>query len=353
MTAGKPNNLLRKVLHGAGVLAYRAGLAPAIINLRPKRVRALLYHAVEPQPDSFTNGLNVSVTPDVFAANLDYFKKHYNVVSMSDVENNELPDKALVITFDDGYLSVYQHAMPALHERDLSACIYLITRAVEGKIVWVNLLNYALIEHKQITFKVLEQFEELANLQDKASILGQVQHNFSPAKIEALCAALTDALPEINIDGLYANETDILDMQAHGLEFGFHTRDHFNLRNCSDDELEAQLDKSGCESVINSNTFAYPFGYFDRKAVSHLEDKDYLRVMTVGNNNDVYSNKHLDRTEVFTDDPAEIFAQVEVVEPVIARLRKWMLKPGDDALTSTNADDGLEASVSADETAAK
>lgn len=338
MTAGKPNNLLRKVLHGTGVLAYRAGLAPAIIKLRSKRVRALLYHAVEPESDSFTDGLNVSVTPDVFAANLDYFKKHYNVVPMSAIENNDLPDNPLVITFDDGYLSVYKYAMPALHERGLSACIYLITRAVEGRIVWVNLLNHALIEHTEHTLKVLEQFEELNGLKDKASILGRVQHNFTPSKIEALCTALTEALPEINIDGLYADEANILDMQAHGLQFGFHTRDHFNLRNCTDEELEKQLDKTGCKAVINSNTFAYPFGYFDLNAVSHLEDKQYERVMTVGNNNDVYSPKHLDRTEVFTNDPAVIFAQLEIVEPIVARLRRWMLKPGEEVL---GADDAL------------
>jgi len=341
MTAGKPDNLLRKILHSTGVLAYRLGLAPAIIKLRSKRVRALLYHAVEPQSDSFTNGLNVSVTPEVFAANLDYFKKFYNVVPMSAIESNELPDKPLVITFDDGYLSVYKHAMPALHERDLSACIYLITRAVEGRIVWVNLLNHALIEHEEKSLKVLEQFDDLKNLQDKASIIGRVQHTFTPEKIEAVCSALENALPDINIDSLYANEADILDMQAHGLQFGFHTRDHFNLRNCTNAELETQLDKTGCETVINSNTFAYPFGYFDLSAVSHLEDKLYDRVMTVGNNNDLYSNKHLDRTEVFTDDPAQIFAQLEIVEPVIASLRRWMIKPEEEVRASNASDDGL------------
>lgn len=353
MTAGKPNNLLRKTLHGVGVLAYHVGLAPTIIKLNSSRVRALLYHAVETQSDAFTDGLNVSVTPDVFAANLDYFKSHYNVVPMSTIEKGELPDKPLVITFDDGYLSVYQHAMPALHERGLSACIYLITRAVEGKIVWVNLLNYALREHEETTASVLQQFEELAELGDKASIINCVQHTFTPTKIEALCTALTAALPDIDIGNLYVNEAQILDMQKHGLQFGFHTRDHFNLRNCNDQELEAQLDKTGCESVINSNTFAYPFGYFDTNAVSHLEDKQYERIMTVGNNNDSYSAKHLDRTEVFTDNAAAIFAQLEVVEPIIARLRKWMVKPGEDATAAKIPADEMDPSVDAPKNSVK
>jgi len=332
MTAGKPDNLVRKTLRRIGIGMYRLGLASTVIKMNSSRVRAMLYHAVEPQSDSFTNGLNVSVTPAMFAANLDYFKKHYNVVPMSAVAENDLPERALVITFDDGYLSVYKHAMPALHERSMSACIYLITRAVEGKIVWVNLINHALHQYPEQTSTVLKEFEELASLNTHGDILATVQHKFPPVKIEALCTALTNALPAIQAKELYANEADIKDMQAHGLEFGFHTRDHYNLRNCDAGELEEQLDSSGCLPLMNSNTFAYPFGYFDKDAVAQVESCQYNRIMTVGNNNQAYSEKHLDRMEVFTDNPAEIFAQIEVVEPIIAKLRKWMLKPGDGTL---------------------
>lgn len=335
MTAGKPDNLLRKTLHTAGIFIYRIGLASAVVKLNSKRIRTLLYHAVEPTSDAFTDGLNVSVTPEMFAANLDYFKKHYNVVPMSTIESGEVPDRALTITFDDGYYSVYQYAMPALHERDLSACVYLISRAVEGRAVWVNLLNCALREHHESTLEVLANFDELTDVPKDSNVIAHVQHHFKPAQIEALCDALLVALPQINSEGLYANEADIRDMQAHGMYFGFHTRDHYNLRNCSDAELEEQLDNSGCTHVMNSNTFAYPFGYFNTGAVSQVEDKNYLRIMTVGNNNNVFSKLHLDRTEVFTDNPAELFAQLEIVEPIIAKLRSWMVKPEDDLAAKT------------------
>ncbi len=330
MTAGKPDNLLRKTLHTAGVCIYRMGLASTVIKLTPKRIRTLLYHAVEPTSDAFTADLNVSVTPEMFAANLDYFKKHYNVVPMSTIESGELPERPLTITFDDGYYSVYQHAMPALHQRDLSACVYLITRAVQGRAVWVNLLNYALHKHHDTALDVFAKFEELNDVERDASVIAHVQQNFKPAQVEALCDALLAALPPINTEGLYANEADIHDMQAHGLHFGFHTRDHYNLRNCTDAELEEQLDNSGCTHVMNSNTFAYPFGYFNTGAVSHVESQQYKRIMTVGNNNNVFSQLHLDRTEVFTANPADLFAQLEVVEPIIAKLRSWMVKPEDD-----------------------
>jgi peptidoglycan/xylan/chitin deacetylase (PgdA/CDA1 family) len=328
MTAGKPNNPARQILRGLGIALFHTGLASVVINARAKRVRALLYHAVESRPNDYTDGLNVSVTTEMFAANLDYFKRYYNVVSMKDVASGSLPGRPLVITFDDGYKSVYEHAMPALVSRNMSACIYLITRAVEGKIVWVNLLNYALLKHKQSTLEKLTAFDKLAARTENAEIISIVQHSFTPNEIEALCESLADILPENAAKDLYASESDILDMQANGLEFGFHTRDHYNLRNCSANELNEQLDATGCQQVLNSTTFAYPFGYFNQRAVACLESSAYERVMTVGNNNDIYSYKHLDRTEVFSASHAELFAQIEIVEPTIAWLRRWVLKRG-------------------------
>ncbi len=330
MSNGKPNNALRKALRIVGVVLYRLGLAKPIIKLRANKVRALLYHAVEDVEDPFTKGLNVSVSSQTFAANLDYFQRYYNVVPMSTLVKRELPERALVITFDDGYHSVYQHAVPALVERNMSACVYLITRAVNGELVWVNLLNGALQKHFEQTLEVVSRFPTLASLTSAEDILSRVQNTFTPSEIETLSSALREKFPQLTNAALYANPAEIEQMKAQGIEFGFHTKDHYNLENCSAHELEVQLDSLGCDEITNSNTFAYPFGNFNTAAVVQLDRKNYAKVMTVGNNNDAYSIKHLDRTEVFTDDSASLFAQLEVVEPIVSLLRKWMIKPATD-----------------------
>ncbi len=327
MNTGKPDNTLRRVLRVLGIALYKVGLASVIIRLTSKRIRALLYHAIEEQSTSFTEGLGVSVTPDDFATNLDFYKRFYNVVPMSVIASGNLPPRALVITFDDGYASVHKNAMPALHARGLSACIYLIGRAVRGEIVWVNQLNYALRKHPELSKQALSKFEDLSSLTQPADIIARVQQNYPPWAIEAVCTALQQALPEIPVHDLYANEKDIQDMQAHGLEFGFHTHDHYNLRNCNEAELLRQIDCRALSSTINSNTFAYPFGYFDNQAVNQVIRFNFDRVMTVGNNNNLYSEHHLDRSEIFTSNPAAIFAQLEVVEPVVAWLRRWVIRP--------------------------
>ncbi|MEE9334772.1 MAG: polysaccharide deacetylase family protein [Granulosicoccaceae bacterium] len=325
MSADKPKNLLRTTLSLVGVLIYRVGLAKTVINLSKNRVRALLYHAVEDDNNPFTKGLNVGVSPAAFSANLDYYKKHYNVIPVSHLGKQDLPPRPLIITFDDGYRSVYENAAAELHKRQMSACIYLISRAVRGELVWVNLVNHVLHKFPDRTAKVLQQTPAFENI-DPDSVISQLQNASTPKQIACVYSALANEFPNVTATGLYASCDEISEMSEMGIEFGFHSADHFNLRNCNKEELAAQLDASEVSALMNNNTFAYPFGYYNQSAIEQLSTKNYDTVMTVGNNNRHSFAKHLDRTEVFTEDPALVFAQLEVVEPFIAWLREKILK---------------------------
>ena len=319
----KPDNRARRILRNIGVITFRLGLGRIVIGMSPRGLRAMLYHDVDDNPGTATDGLNITVNRTTFATHLDYFKRYYKVISMSDVAKGDVPHRGLVITFDDGYLSVGEHATPLLYERDLPACVYLIGRAVNGRMVWVNLLNHAISVFPSETKKTLSEFEELTHI-PLTDVVHHVQINFTPTKIESLCEQLLQRIPNISetTEGVFATPDNIRHMQSQGIEFGFHTQDHYNLKNCTQAELAQQLDDSDVRALTNSNTFAYPFGYFTDSAVSSLTEQGYDRIMTVGNNNRRYSSLHLDRTEVFSADPAVLFAELEVVEPIIGMIRK-------------------------------
>ena len=321
----EPSNLLRSVLLRVGVLIYRLGLARVVLWLTRNRVRAMLYHDVDEEETGYTQGLGVTVTPAMFNANLDFFKQYYNVVSVTDLASSELPANPLVITFDDGYKSVYRHAFPLLKQHQMPACVYLITRAVEDRLVWVNGLNWALIEHKQEALEVCHQFDALRGLESRGTIVKIVQNNFRPEETRALMQAMQAAVPFDPKHQLYASVENINEMKDGRIEFGFHTHDHFNLRNCNEQDLGVQLDHGSIAELMNSPSFAYPFGYFNRLAINHVSAGSYQHLMTVGNNNDRFCAKHLDRIEVFSSDPAVVFARLEVVEPIIGRLRAIVL----------------------------
>lgn len=321
----EPNNLPRSLLLKAGIVIYRLGLAKHVLALSKNRVRALLYHAVESHESSYTQRLGVSVSPAMFDANLAYFAKYYNVVSVSQLGKKDLPPNPLVITFDDGYKSVHENAFPLLKKHRLPACIYLISRAVDNNLVWVNELNWALLEHREEALQVCHEFPDLLGLQSRDQIISVVQNQFGPKDIKHLSKRLRANIAFEEQHNLYASRDDIKEMSEDDISFGFHTRDHFNLRNCAGGDLTEQLDSSSIDELLDQTSFAYPFGYFSTEAVQGVCNSGYQRIMTVGNNNNRYSAKHLDRIEVFSADPAVVFAKIEIVEPTIGMLRGWIM----------------------------
>lgn len=337
--------IARVALRHIGVVLFHLGCARLIIGISSKRTRALLYHAVEENPCSYTRGLGVNVPPKTFARHLDYFNTYYNVVSMSDLLHGKPSPRSLVITFDDGYASVEQNAVPLLEKRALPATVYLIGRAVKGKMVWVNRLNQAINEFPSETMRILHSYPDLVEL-DRAAIINRIQTSYLPTQISSLVETLEKGIPDLVADSekVFSNAADIMAMQQRGIEFGFHTNDHYNLRHCSKAVLEKQLRISGMEELLNSNTFAYPFGYFSGTAIGALTQKGYEKLMTVGNNNKRFSELHLDRSELFAEEPAQLFAQLEVEEPLMAGIRaliaylKTAAKAGPDNYPSVELD---------------
>ena len=321
-TPNRIGKLARVALRQIGSLLFYLGCARLVIGLTPWRTRALLYHAVEEQPSSYTRGLGVNVTPRTFGHHLDYFKRYYNVIAMSELLSGNARSRSLVITFDDGYASVEQNAVPQLLKRNLPATIYLIGRAVNGQMVWVNRLNQALNDHPAQAAEILAAYPELADL-THPDIINKIQTSYAPAQIDALIKNLESRISGLDNDTVkvFSDPIDIRAMQRHGIEFGFHTQDHYNLSQCSQSLLEQQLATSGLASLINSNTFAYPFGYFSGAAIDTLTHQGYEQLMTVGNNNKRFSVLHLDRSEVFETEHARVFAQLEIEEPIMASLR--------------------------------
>jgi hypothetical protein len=109
------------ILTCSGIVVYYCGLARLVIGLRPRSPRVLMYHACEEAESDFTRGLSINTTPARFAAQLDFLQKYYRVVPLESLGGDAQPDRAVVITFDDGFRSVYDHALPLLSARNLPA----------------------------------------------------------------------------------------------------------------------------------------------------------------------------------------------------------------------------------------
>lgn len=89
----------------------------------------LMYHSI--LKDSARQGKYV-VSPDVLAADLDALQKRgYETVTVSDLlayvrDGVPLPEKPVMLTFDDGYFNNYVYAYPLLQERGMQAVVSVI-----------------------------------------------------------------------------------------------------------------------------------------------------------------------------------------------------------------------------------
>lgn len=102
--------------------------------VRRAAVPILMYHYVSTPPaDADIYRRDLSVSPDLFAAQLDRLQADgYTTISLYDLMANltqgaPLPEKPIILTFDDGYRDLYENALPRLRERGMVATIFVLT----------------------------------------------------------------------------------------------------------------------------------------------------------------------------------------------------------------------------------
>lgn len=94
----------------------------------------LTYHYVEPWPaDAGQLRQGLTVRPEDFAAQMSYLAEHgYVTVSLYDLVDalatgRALPDKAVILTFDDGYAGLFDYALPVMQPLGQTATVFVIT----------------------------------------------------------------------------------------------------------------------------------------------------------------------------------------------------------------------------------
>ncbi|MGI9861973.1 polysaccharide deacetylase family protein [Moorella naiadis] len=105
------------------------------------KVVVLIYHHIDAQE---APGLIIS--PERFASELDMLlARGYHVISLDQLRDflngGTVPTNAVLITFDDGYESVHQYALPELQKRQMPAVAFAIVKYVGQKMG--NLQHYS------------------------------------------------------------------------------------------------------------------------------------------------------------------------------------------------------------------
>ena len=93
-------------------------------EVETKELLVIMYHHIS-ERSSLLN--NYVITPEEFENDLKYLKDNgYQSVKTSQIASSDLPEKGVLITFDDGFLSTYKYAKPLLEKYGMTAVCAVI-----------------------------------------------------------------------------------------------------------------------------------------------------------------------------------------------------------------------------------
>lgn len=267
-----------------------------------RRVTIVMYH--------FVRDLRRSRYPEIkgldtaeFIGQLDYIQKHYNPVRMEEVITAvrdpaaKLPERAILLTFDDGYSDHFNVVFPLLDRYRIQGSFFPPARAIlERSVLDVNKIHFLLASVPQkariiaaMDAQILantgkydlqppEYYRQTyahANRYDTAEVI-HIKRVLQKALPEALRAEIVDALFREFVSSdeiafaqeLYATPEQLQCMLRQGMHIGSHSYDHYWLNTLDPPKQEQEVIRSkeflkdlGCD--MDNWVMCYPYGGYN------------------------------------------------------------------------------------------
>lgn len=248
---------------------------------------------------------------ELFRKQIDFFKNTFSVVTMEEVieaskGRNNLPDNAVLLTFDDGYVDNYTFAMPILEGAGLQGSFFIPGKTfATHQLLDVNKIHYTLAcaNTDELLSALLERMNYYRGTEfdyptnDELFAEYAVPNRFDSKEVIFIKRILQTALPEevrnkISSDlfakfvgvseqqlsyELYMTEDQIRTMKRHGMYIGIHGYDHYWLGNLSEEQMKK--DVSQCLEVMDEFidreqwVMCYPYGNYNQGVLDYIKSE--------------------------------------------------------------------------------
>lgn len=266
------------LLHAMADPAARA-IASVVDRLPvgPPRAIVLTYHRVAPRrPDDPLLPGMISATPEAFERHLDLLASRAPIVSIDDLlsalDQGRLRRHVVLLTFDDAYRDVADHAWPILRRRGLPAVLFVPTGFIgrPERPFWWDRLHHALRTSPHAELRVGGRPVSLADEAARASAwralraeIKALPHDEGMALVDAICADLGVEMPPSGV----VDWADLRRLADEGLAIAPHTVNHPLLTRVTTDRARDEVAESARELRERIGTvapvFAYPSGAHD------------------------------------------------------------------------------------------
>lgn len=267
-----------------------------------------MYHYVRDLQNSrypMIKGMDVSL----FKQQIAFFKEYFTPITIEDViyaydDGKSLPDNALLLTFDDGYIDHFTTVFPILQENHIQGSFFIPGKTFsENVLLDVNKIHFVLASApvNEIYKEVLTQIDTIisnheCDLPPKEDLIRKyaTEGRFDSKEIVFIKRMLQTVLPEeirnritsnlflkfVGIDEskfareLYMNLDQIKCMQRNGMYIGLHGYDHYWLGNLSKAKMEADIEASlsALADVVDTSSYImnYPYGNYSEDVLNYL-----------------------------------------------------------------------------------
>lgn len=246
--------------------------ARGLRGTRSNRLLILIYHRVQPVRDPM---FPHEVTAESFDWQMSALRRHCAPLALAEgiamMHAGRLPDRAVAVTFDDGYADNATVALPILRRHSIPATFFVSPGFLDGGLMW----NDAIIESvrrtacESLDLRIVGE-ERVVRLgpQDTrgaiADLIIRAVKHLPPAERAARVKAIQELSRVSAPTDLMMTSAQVRQLAAAGMAIGAHTMTHPILLTLDDDRARDEIERSRreLERIIGRPvaTFAYPNG---------------------------------------------------------------------------------------------
>jgi peptidoglycan/xylan/chitin deacetylase (PgdA/CDA1 family) len=284
-------NIIKKAIYHLGILSHQHN------KDNKETLTVLLFHRVLPVDDVrwLQADMDWTVSDVFFRDCLGFFKKHYNPVSEQDIQDffekdKALPDKALLITFDDGWSDNHQYAMNILKEFDIKPLLFVTTDAIGQHVLsWQETL-YSAWRINLLTDEIVENISEKSAIdlikpkseRDIREFVSQLQNagNEVKDKMATLCKPLAESFPgEIQM----MNTSQLKALYENGFAMGTHGTQHEPYTQIEDPQQNMEQARDDLSAMLGADkplTMSFPHGRVNDDLIACAKNAGYKGIYT-------------------------------------------------------------------------
>lgn len=278
-------------LTGSAIRAIGDAVAPS--GKGRGRLCIVNYHRILSAPDPL---LETEPNVETFRWQAQLMADCFNVLPLHEavraLSEERMPPRAVAITFDDGYRSLHDYALPILKEFGLPATVFVTSGQIENGSMWNDVILEAV---RRLPDGLLEldgvgSYPLFSNADRKNTALALIERSkyLPPAQRTALSNQLEAMVGHSLQDSLMLTGDMIRTLDRNHIEIGGHTITHPILTRIDDETARGEIlgNKQQLEAILGKKLrmFAYPNGKygvdFDERHIRMVEQAGYTAAFT-------------------------------------------------------------------------